>query len=69
VGDGLYGGVRRRLPADVAAVGHLERPFLHAARLAFAHPADQRPVTFDAPLAPDLAAVLDTLRRAAKDPA
>ena len=68
VGDALYGGSRRRLPAALAAVSRLERPFLHAARLGFAHPTDGRPVTFEAPLAPDLGAVLDTLRRVSKDP-
>src|SRR5438093_645988 len=37
VGDPLYGGVHRRVPGDLRAVTHLERPFLHAARLAFKH--------------------------------
>jgi 23S rRNA pseudouridine1911/1915/1917 synthase len=68
VGDALYGGGRKRLSPEVASVGRLERPFLHAARLGFAHPADERSVTFEAPLAPDLAAVLDTLRRVWKEP-
>ncbi len=65
VGDALYGGVRRRVPARLAAVGRLERPFLHAARLAFAHPADGRPLVFDAPLPNDLQDLLDRLRRQA----
>ena len=39
VGDSLYGGVHRRVPGDLRAVTHLDRPFLHAARLAFKHPA------------------------------
>ena len=38
VGDSLYGGVHRRVPGDLRAVTHLERPFLHAARLVFTHP-------------------------------
>src|SRR6185436_1138642 len=38
VGDPLYGGVHRRVAADVRAVMRLERPFLHAARLGFTHP-------------------------------
>ncbi len=68
VGDALYGGVRRRVPARVAAVSRLDRPFLHAARLAFRHPRDNRPMSFDAPLPADLAAVLADLRaRTAKE--
>ena len=38
VGDALYGGVHRRVPGDLRAVTHLDRPFLHAARLVFTHP-------------------------------
>jgi 23S rRNA pseudouridine1911/1915/1917 synthase len=68
VGDALYGGTRKRISPEMAAVGRLERPFLHAVRLGFTHPADGRPVTFEAPLAPDLAAVLETLRRVWKEP-
>ena len=62
-GDALYGGVRRRLPARLAALARLERPFLHAARLRFSHPETGRRLTFDAPLPPDLTDVLTTLRR------
>jgi 23S rRNA pseudouridine1911/1915/1917 synthase len=62
VGDRLYGGVRRHLPADLRALPHLERPFLHAARLAFTHPVDGRRLEFNAPLPGDLQAVLDQLR-------
>ena len=50
VGDDRYQGVRQTLP--------LERPFLHAELLAFAHPGSGEPVTFEAPLPPDLAAVV-----------
>jgi 23S rRNA pseudouridine1911/1915/1917 synthase len=39
----------------------LERPFLHAARLAFTHPDDGRRVDFESPLPPDLQAVLDDI--------
>ena len=42
VGDALYGGVHRRVPGDLRAVTHLDRPFLHAARLVFTHPEDGR---------------------------
>ena len=57
-GDIQYGQKQR--PAG------LERQFLHAARLAFAHPDDSRPVDerqldFTSPLPPDLAAFLATL--------
>jgi 23S rRNA pseudouridine1911/1915/1917 synthase len=62
VGDALYGGVRRRVPADLRAVTHLERPFLHAARLVFAHPGDGRRMEFESPLPADLQRVLDELR-------
>jgi 23S rRNA pseudouridine1911/1915/1917 synthase len=61
VGDALYGGVHRRVAGDIRAVQRLERPFLHAARLAFKHPRDGRPLEFVAPLAADLAAVLNDL--------
>ena len=42
VGDALYGGAKRRIPGDLRALARLERPFLHAARLAFKHPRDRR---------------------------
>jgi 23S rRNA pseudouridine1911/1915/1917 synthase len=62
VGDPLYGGVHRRVPGDLRAVTHLERPFLHAARLAFNHPSDGRRMTFTSELPVDLQRVLDELR-------
>jgi 23S rRNA pseudouridine1911/1915/1917 synthase len=62
VGDPAYGGIHRRVPDDVRAVQRLERPFLHAARLAFAHPADGRPMVFESPLPEDLTAVIDDIR-------
>jgi 23S rRNA pseudouridine1911/1915/1917 synthase len=61
VGDAMYGGVHRRVAGDIRAVQRLERPFLHAARLAFKHPTDQRRLEFVAPLADDLTAVLNDL--------
>ena len=61
VGDALYGGVHRRVPGDIRAVTHLQRPFLHAARLAFTHPRDGRRMEFTAPLPPDLQEVLDAI--------
>jgi 23S rRNA pseudouridine1911/1915/1917 synthase len=61
VGDSLYGGVHRRVPGDIRAVQRLERPFLHAARLAFTHPTERKRMQFIAPLPADLEAVLDDL--------
>ena len=61
VGDQTYGGVRRRVANNLRAVLRLERPFLHAGRLCFTHPADGRRVEFDSPLPPDLEAVLEEL--------
>jgi 23S rRNA pseudouridine1911/1915/1917 synthase len=62
VGDPLYGGVHRRVPGDLKAVTHLDRPFLHAARLAFSHPVDGRRMEFESQLPDDLQRVLDELR-------
>jgi 23S rRNA pseudouridine1911/1915/1917 synthase len=62
VGDPLYGGVHRRVPGDLRAVTHLDRPFLHAARLAFTHPSDERRMEFTSTLPDDLQRVLDELR-------
>jgi 23S rRNA pseudouridine1911/1915/1917 synthase len=61
VGDPLYGGVHRRVPGDIRGVLRLKRPFLHAARLAFKHPRDGRPMEFTAPLPDDLQDVIDEL--------
>jgi 23S rRNA pseudouridine1911/1915/1917 synthase len=55
VGDTVYGYRRQRLLQD--------RHFLHAARLRFSHPGTGEEVTFEAPLPPQLAAVLERLRR------
>jgi 23S rRNA pseudouridine1911/1915/1917 synthase len=62
VGDPLYGGVRRRVPEYLRAVNRLERPFLHAARLAFKHPGDGRRMEFTSELPEDLQRVLIELR-------
>ena len=64
VGDSVYGGTRRRVPGDLRAVARLQRPFLHAARIAFAHPRDGRRLEFTAPLPPDLQGVLDDILEA-----
>jgi 23S rRNA pseudouridine1911/1915/1917 synthase len=62
VGDALYGGVHKTRPARLAVLDTLERPFLHASWLAFAHPADGRAMTFESPLPEDLATVVAALR-------
>ena len=67
VGDPVYGG-RRRLPpgaspAAIAALEAFRRQALHAARLTLAHPVSGKPLVFDAPVPPDLAALLDVLAR------
>jgi 23S rRNA pseudouridine1911/1915/1917 synthase len=59
VGDPLYGGIHRRVPGDLRPVTHLDRPFLHAARLAFKHPSDGRRMEFTSALPADLQGVLD----------
>ena len=58
VGDDVYGGVRRQLPTALAPLAALDRPFLHAATLGFVHPGSGQPVTYEAPLAPDLASII-----------
>jgi len=62
VGDATYGGIHRRVPPHLKPITHLERPFLHAARLTFTHPADGRRLTFESPLPADLLSVLEELR-------
>ena len=61
VGDAVYGGLRRRVPGDLRPVLALDRPFLHAGRLVFHHPADGRKMEFEAPLPHDLQSVLDLI--------
>ena len=59
VGDPVYGQRRPKL--------QVERPFLHAAELAFDHPTSGERVTFRSELAPDLATRLATLRVASTE--
>lgn len=68
VGDALYGGERSSVPPRLAPVSKIERPFLHAARLAFAHPATGESLSFESALPPDLERVLAALRRASAKP-
>ena len=63
--DGLYSGRTVIEPAFLRLPDGpplLARQALHAASLALDHPASGERVTFSAPLAPDLAAMLDVLR-------
>jgi len=57
VGDVTYGAD----PTLAQRLG-LERQWLHAVRLSFAHPADGREVVFESPYAPDLQRALDRVR-------
>jgi 23S rRNA pseudouridine1911/1915/1917 synthase len=65
-GDATYGGRRtpgcRRREAR-EAVERLGRPALHAARLAFDHPATGQRLSFESPLPPDLSELLEALRK------
>ncbi len=54
-GDRIYGRRREALP--------LAHQFLHAWKLGFEHPATGRRLELEAPLPPDLAAILELLRR------
>lgn len=66
-GDRVYGGTRTpscRSPAARQALASLERPALHAARLAFVHPASGERREFEAPLPGDLEDVIAALRSA-----
>jgi len=58
VGDRVYG---RRRPKHALP---LQRQFLHAQSVTLRLPSDEREVTFTAPLPPDLAVILETLRAA-----
>lgn len=60
VGDTAYGGDRTGRPGS-GQVASLERPFLHAAHLAFDHPTDGTRISVESPLPTDLAELLDRL--------
>ena len=59
VGDPVY----RRNAAQPAPCRAFTRQALHATTLAFTHPASGRALRFDSPAPPDLAALLEALRR------
>ncbi len=62
-GDDVYGGGCRQRWAKLDGV---RRQLLHAEELVFTHPSTGMRVTFRAPVAPDMAAVIETLRAAAE---
>jgi len=65
VGDKTYGGGRAapaRRSASRDALSRLGRPALHAAQLAFQHPASGSKVSFESPLPADLEKLLQALR-------
>ncbi|MFN7955818.1 MAG: RluA family pseudouridine synthase [bacterium] len=70
VGDATYGfEARVRGVVDPVArriLARATRPMLHAFRLAFRHPLDQRPLSFEAPWPTDLTELVAELRRASQ---
>jgi 23S rRNA pseudouridine1911/1915/1917 synthase len=67
VGDTTYDGGRANTIRDArlrAAVARLGRPFLHAARLSFAHPTSGEVISFAAPLPAELEDCLALARAA-----
>jgi 23S rRNA pseudouridine1911/1915/1917 synthase len=70
VGDPVY-GTRRRIPkgagaALIAALDDFKRQALHATRLALEHPLTGKSLEWEAPVPPDMAALLETLEADAK---
>lgn len=66
IGDPVYGG-RLKLPRAasaelIAALRGFRRQALHAARLSLEHPRNGEPLSFEAPLPADMAALLAALR-------
>ena len=62
VGDSVYGGRRRHPPQHLRIVQRLDRPFLHAARLAFTHPRDGRRILISCALPDDLEHLAEAVR-------
>ncbi|MEJ1960456.1 MAG: 23S rRNA pseudouridine(1911/1915/1917) synthase RluD [Gammaproteobacteria bacterium] len=70
VGDPVY-GTRRRIPkgagpALIAALDQFKRQALHATRLALEHPLTGKSLEWEAPVPPDMDALLKTLEADAK---
>jgi 23S rRNA pseudouridine1911/1915/1917 synthase len=66
-GHTLVGEQRYVIGPDELRPVAFPRHALHAQRLAFEHPADGRPLQFEAPPPPDFAALLERLRTVASD--
>lgn len=62
VGESVYVREYRGSFVRGFSPGH-GRPLLHAARLAFVHPASERTMTFERPVPPDFETLLERLRR------
>jgi 23S rRNA pseudouridine1911/1915/1917 synthase len=68
VGDPVYGnrGAKRQLAQCASTVARwvasVDRQMLHARRLTFHHPIDQRPMAVEAPLPSDMDALIQRLR-------
>jgi 23S rRNA pseudouridine1911/1915/1917 synthase len=67
VGDTVYGAPREERIGKII-LPELNRNFLHAARLAFAHPRTGKPLEFRAPLPPELRSYLAALAQASATP-
>ncbi|MDF1591666.1 MAG: RluA family pseudouridine synthase [Desulfobacterales bacterium] len=67
VGDAVYGGGRRlELSGKGKSALKAARQMLHAQCLQFTHPADDRPMSFEAPLPADMAELIEALRNQVK---
>jgi len=66
VGDPVYGHRRSwwkvRFPEDISVLSRIERQMLHAGTLGFLHPQGRGYREFNAPLPPDMEAVLEMLK-------
>jgi 23S rRNA pseudouridine1911/1915/1917 synthase len=73
VGDPVYGG-RLRQPRGAgealrSVLQNFRRQALHAERLAFRHPGSGEPVSWEAPVPPDMQALIEALRADAREAA
>ena len=77
VGDPLYGG-NRKVPAEIvsssqkaaieSAIADLQGQALHAYRLAFTHPRTREALSFEAPIPPAMANLINLLREVYSSP-
>ncbi len=72
VGDPVYGGTKRTVPQSYSKlqqqeleqlIGNLQGQALHAHSLVFEHPFKHEMLSFEAPLPPDMQALVDWLRK------